>query len=432
MDLKEGYGFVLYENTREAEDAIAHLHEYDIQGTQLKVQWARYSSYHSVRKEITDFSKRERAREEPCVVCNMPGHWAKDCPESRGVDIRSGRCFRCGEAGHLAKYCQSSNFQRENSSKPPNKFFNAQFDRADSPTRAPNDTQTGKSRGSFGNTHPIRRDHFRTNRDAATMDGRSHYYTERTNYHQSGYTPRFETEDRSRYEYAGRDSGGGFNSGMGRYEQLPPASRERGYDARSGDRGYMPPSHQQQPQHHHQQQHHPLPPRVENRIPYAEPRSGRDYHDPRGYGNNGHSGGYHQRPSYATQNNHRGGGGLTGGTGFGESNYRSSFENNPPTMPRSDISRDIGGYRRGHTTPYGRGGGPVIRARSRSPGYERHGAGGPGAGGSGGGHHYSSYGASPAFKYPPQHHQPQQHGSKVEGYYKKEERYSNYGKDSFA
>ncbi|KAJ3159089.1 hypothetical protein HDU86_001988 [Geranomyces michiganensis] len=86
-----GFGFIEYDDPRDAEDAVKALHEHPFEGQRL----------------IVEFSKRASANNSTCFICGQTGHWVRDCPDNRdkGMDVRSGRCFKCGETGHLAKYC---------------------------------------------------------------------------------------------------------------------------------------------------------------------------------------------------------------------------------------------------------------------------------------------------------------------------------------
>ncbi|KAI8909974.1 hypothetical protein DFJ77DRAFT_471538 [Powellomyces hirtus] len=86
-----GFGFVEFDDPRDAEDAVRALHDHPFEGKRL----------------VVEFSKRSSTNNSTCFICGQTGHWVRECPENqdKGMDVRSGRCFKCGDVGHLAKYC---------------------------------------------------------------------------------------------------------------------------------------------------------------------------------------------------------------------------------------------------------------------------------------------------------------------------------------
>ncbi|KAG0172315.1 hypothetical protein DFQ30_010727 [Apophysomyces sp. BC1015] len=66
LDVKQGFGFVEFEDKRDAEDAMT-----GVNGTELVVEWAKNGG--------------KRPGENECFHCGKEGHWARDCRE-RGRD----------------------------------------------------------------------------------------------------------------------------------------------------------------------------------------------------------------------------------------------------------------------------------------------------------------------------------------------------------
>lgn len=71
-DIKRGgYGFVEYEDPRDAEDAIKSCDGMRFLGERIVVEWARGA---------------KRANSEECFKCGKSGHWARSCPMDGGRD----------------------------------------------------------------------------------------------------------------------------------------------------------------------------------------------------------------------------------------------------------------------------------------------------------------------------------------------------------
>jgi len=100
VDLKNGYGFVEFEDARDADDAVRDMDRRTLDGARIIVEHARGGGRRD--NDRRDFAPRPS--EGRCFNCGKDGHWARDCPDEGGRD----RCFNCGRGGHLARECKES------------------------------------------------------------------------------------------------------------------------------------------------------------------------------------------------------------------------------------------------------------------------------------------------------------------------------------
>jgi len=121
IDLKEGrgFGFIYFENKRDAEDAIDDMNGRCLphQDERLIVEKAGAGRKRSRRSRSRGRFGGERSN--LCYNCNKDGHIARDCPNSpvRGGRERGaeGRCFICDEKGHKKIDCPQKRESRRRS-----------------------------------------------------------------------------------------------------------------------------------------------------------------------------------------------------------------------------------------------------------------------------------------------------------------------------
>jgi len=91
-DVKRGFGFIEFEDRKDAEDAIKDLNGSTFFNRKIVVEWSG--------KPKRDATRRPQ-QQQGCFNCGAPGHWARDCPKpsERGNGGRGGGGDRGGDRG---------------------------------------------------------------------------------------------------------------------------------------------------------------------------------------------------------------------------------------------------------------------------------------------------------------------------------------------
>eukprot|EP00276_Gloeochaete_wittrockiana_P002060 CAMPEP_0184671814 /NCGR_PEP_ID=MMETSP0308-20130426/85725_1 /TAXON_ID=38269 /ORGANISM="Gloeochaete witrockiana, Strain SAG 46.84" /LENGTH=244 /DNA_ID=CAMNT_0027119013 /DNA_START=101 /DNA_END=835 /DNA_ORIENTATION=+ len=87
VDLKQGFAFVEYEDSRDADDAVRKLDGYDLDGSRLLVEYSHGGA---------GYNRGPPPGTGKCFNCGLEGHWARDCSKGDGRGGGGGRRGRSG------------------------------------------------------------------------------------------------------------------------------------------------------------------------------------------------------------------------------------------------------------------------------------------------------------------------------------------------
>jgi arginine/serine-rich splicing factor 7 len=82
--IKGNYGFVDYEQKRDAEEAKSNLTDKEISGSKINLQWSNRSG-----NGERDSNNKHRKDNKECYYCGSSSHIIRNCPKKKKYDDRS-------------------------------------------------------------------------------------------------------------------------------------------------------------------------------------------------------------------------------------------------------------------------------------------------------------------------------------------------------
>jgi len=150
VNLKGSYGFVEFNEERDAEDAMSGLQGKNLGGLEISIEWSKKSGKFDPSKSHRPHREKGELK---CFECGRRGHISRDCTEKRGSRRSRSRSHDRGDRrrrrSHSRSKSRSHSRSHERSRSPPRAPPKRREDRSESKERRKRSPSSDRERSVF-------------------------------------------------------------------------------------------------------------------------------------------------------------------------------------------------------------------------------------------------------------------------------------------